>query len=1389
MEVHHQFVAPSQCSDSLSCYFTNNERPNLIVAKHTVLQVFDILETSHTDDAHVRKLVLVAEYQLSGLITGMAKVRTLEDDKLDYLIIATKFAKISVIKWSFHLNSISTVSLHYYEPQFEALSIDKLSTARFRSDPTGQVACLESNGIFAFLPFEQEMDDDDIDYDGDKKSKEPNGANGTSLFTGKDIAAKKLTGSSFLLDARKLEANISTLVDFTFLHSYREPTVAVLHSSSPVTWAGYLPKIKDNLRLSVLSLDLESKSATTIIEASNLPYDIERAIALPAPLNGTLLIGCNEIIHVNSLGSLRGITVNEFASKCTNLQLKDQSSLNLQLEGAIVAPLVEDKVLLITATGEFYVCVFERMGGASSISLIVKVPQENYAGILLTHPVSATVIEGTKSMFVVCHGGESVLLDWQYGSGSAMSLAKAGVAQITDNEKADIDDDSYLYADDDTLGYDQSMVSNDLLDASKLKFFKSDWLANFGPLSNFTIGKVSTTKKFFGLANPNLDEDCLIGCSGIGKSSSLSIFHPSIQPTIRSTLKFSSINRMWTLNDKHGKSHYLVTSDFSNYKTQIFLINKNYRDFASKDFNTKEITVAISVVSGSSRGHKHECIVQVTSTNVFLYDFKFRKLQTISYDEEITFAQIGDDGYVLITRENGDIDVLEYTERQKEIEEAEPEVEEPAPKRPRRGRKAKNSEPEQEKAEETAPKKVKIEFTYSMEKIELPMLLNNTIIVSGYVTLSRILHKVKIGDQTVERHASKNPTPCFFLVTADNRILVFDKHHRQKIFELNTAEQLTEYLSIDLMMANKEGVPDPFFKQIMVTQLGDQFHKDDYLIILTMGGELFLYKIFFDKDEGVFMLMKMNEQCRMPITGAPDNAYSYGTHIERRLVKVDSKSYSAVFVTGVTPYCIWKSHNSSPRVFQFTAKPALAFGGFSTEKVVEGIMFIDDSKNARICELDTSFDYTNTVPVKQIPIGQTMRNVVYHSLSNTYMISTMEEVPFELKDIEGEKAASLNEEIETPTATSLKGYLKLLSPSNWSVIDQIDLEDNEIAMSVKSLNLDVVRSATMTQFKDRKEIIVAGTGIFETESTFTNGSLKIFDIIDIVPEPGRPEAKNKIKQLFSETRKGATVTVSEVSGRILAVQGQRAFVWNLKNDNNVVPVAFVDTGIWTTETKSFQNLILFGDTQQSVSLVGFEAEPYRIVQLGKDIARVDVLATDFLVHDGNLYILVADANQVLHILQYDPEDPASHQGHRLIRKSVFRNNSSTTNLVAVARSKSLFSASRSLKENLVAEFECIGSNVDGSLYRVTPVSETTYRRLYAVQQQIYDRESHFLGLNPRLNIIGHMENIMDNVNRPVLDFDVLKKFMTLSEERKRAFAKRIGNNVYSEIYRDFIGIS
>lgn len=1357
MNAYDVFIEPTVVTDCLSCHFISSESKCLVVAKSTILEIYEVIKLKQETPAKGfhHKLKLVTSYKLQGEITDVNAIRTVENPNLDYLLVSTKCAKISCIKWVAYKHSIAVVSLHYYEHAMQNLSYEKI----YRSVMTvgsslKPLVCLRRNNLLVFLPFAKLEDEDDED-EGDDMKVEPDGKsdaaeriidveNEESLVNANsdphNPSPKRenmnLFEPSFIVDVATLDTTIGDIVDLQFLYGYREPTVAIL-SQRTETWAGLLPCKKDNIIFTVWSLDESSSSATTILKIEDLPFDLDRIVPLPAPVGGSLLLGCNELIHVDSGGINRGIALNLFVDDITasTKSFADQSEKEIKLEGcAILAIPNDNRALMVLRTGAMYFITFYIDGKSVKKITVDEIDASLHPGINIENPGDIRFID-ENLLFFAGKSCNSVLaeLKYEHEERSMHETITAPEAKIVEEHD---DDDDDLYE-------EEEKVQEKTTRSGAISLMKQDELINNGPISSFTLGQYSPEKFVANLENPSYNEVSIFAAGGVGSSGHFNILTPTVQPLIKSSLRFSQINRLWIISNK-----YLITSDDPNLKSEIFDITRSYARLPAKHFVHAEKTISMHEMK------EGQFFLQITPKQVILFNKVFRKVVTL----EKELAEFGD-AYIINSVFSDDILMIFFS---------------------------------------TGEVVVYNINTYNktFTKIELPKLLSETIITAGYITNSRILNVVlrDIGvlinrgskrkrDSDVTKpnvsgsisHENEKRLKVFVLVTGDNRIVVFSRFHNEKCFQLNSANKYTDTLSLGFFDINGED-PDPSIKQVILNDLGDEFSKDEYLTILTIGGEIYLYKMFFDGENYQFI-----KQQYLPITGAPQNAYPQGTYLERRMIYFPNVSgMTCIMVTGVVPYFITASRRSQVKVFKFSKIPIISFVPYSDGKIKNGLIYLDTKKNARIIELPHNFSYENNWPMRRIHVGETVKSIAYHETSHTCVVSSFKEIPYDSLDEEGNLLVGTKK--NKMQSLLYKGQAQLFSPVTWTAIDKFELQDNEVGLQVKTMILDV--GSSNKRFKNQKEFVLIGTGRFRVEDLASYGSFKLFEIIDIIPEPGKPETNHKFKEFTTEETRGAVTTVCDVSGRFLVAQGQKIIVRDIK-DNSAVPVAFFDLSVYVSESKSFGNLVLFGDTLKSITLVGFDAEPFRMIFLGKDLNGFDVSCADFLFKDEEIYVVVADDDKVVRILQYNPEDPISNNGSKLLLRSSFSTNYSATCMKSVPKHEQFLQWS----DPAVAPFQAIASTAEGAMYVVFPINEATYRRMYIMQQQISDKEFHHCGMNPKLNRSAGAEEKGNEKFRPVLDCELIKRFAKLNQDRQSAIAQKLSvKNGAVDAWKDLIEI-
>ena len=196
---------------------------------------------------------------------------------------------------------------------------------------------------------------------------------------------------------------------------------------------------------------------------------------------------------------------------------------------------------------------------------------------------------------------------------------------------------------------------------------------------------------------------------------------------------------------------------------------------------------------------------------------------------------------------------------------------------------------------------------------------------------------------------------------------------------------------------------------------------------------------------------------------------------------------------------------------------------------------------------------------------------------------------------------------------------------------------HETVMCMKVLNLEVSEHTHA-----RLPLLCVGTAVSQGEDLPIRGRVYVFSIIRVVPYPGKPETRTALKLLAKEEiPRGAVTALSEIGtqGFLVIGQGQKAMVRGLKEDGTLLPVAFMDMGTYVTDIKTVPGtgIVSFADAVKGAWLVGYGEEPYKMISLGKQGGQMEVVGLEMLPVGGDLFIVVADADCNLHVLQFDPE--------------------------------------------------------------------------------------------------------------------------------------------------------
>ena len=1344
MQCYTDLIPPSGVTGAVWLPFLSETASNLVVAKTSVLQ---ILTHRSTDNGQGTKLVHVAEYRLSGTISSLARVSILNSKSGgDALLIAFRDAKLSLVEWDPDNYSLSTISIHYYEGeelQRCPWGPDPRDAAtKLTIEPDSRCAAFHfgSNNL-AIIPFHQAGDDlvmEDYDSLDDEK---PNNS------VAKQDAAENSEhqtpyGASFVLPLTALDPGVVHPVNLAFLYEYRRSTIGVLYSSAARAPA-LINERKDITTYSVFTLDLEQKSSTTLLQIQKLPNDLFKVIPLPPPVGGSLLVGTNEFVHVDQGGKVNSIAVNELAKEASSHPMSDQSSLCMRLEGCQLEQLGTSTgdLLIILQDGGLAILSFRLDGRTVSGLLVRQVPVDTTKDLIQT-AASCICAVGVARIFVGSDSGDSVLLGTvRKTSALKKHSSHANLAMDTVKEESvsaegdeeDEEDDLYDEIPSKTSTNQQTDLTYSL--ASSMQVL--DRLPGLGPLRDITVGRLKKRKRDQGEVPDRLE---LAAASGEGRAGCVTIMNKSMECGVMTSMHIENSENLWTIDIREGDQSDKLSKCFAILSTlpggtqESSLYSISGDKFAiheDTEFNLSGRTIEAAALGGTKT-------VQVLESEIRVYNSGFGLSQIwpiVDEDEGTTDTAISahvSGPYVVVLKSNLRLLVL------------------------------------------------KADKKGELDEVDLPDRFEDLAFLSVNV----------YQDHGTLFESSKTSTRFILVCLTNNaELYLFDVEKLTKgpLYHLTTLSFLPPVLGNQVTLPKHWRYTDDGICEALIGNIGHDSHPHCYLFVRTKYGDICIYEPFSPGVPEPSNIKFRRLGARRVTTkvldttdqSTQDHAVQAAHHMHLLKTNIETTS---MFVPGAAPSIIVHSDVAGPEIHSLNLEARQPLASTDT-----GHLSISSGGALQILRLpsDVQSGYGEWL-VRRHVIGEDVSHVAFSERTNTYVLATEQQEDFQLpqddewhQEWRGEQSAFL--------PTIAQGSLKLLDPSRGQIVSTYDFEPCERAMCIKSINLEVSEET-----HERKDLLVVGTTLIKGENVTARGHIYIFDIADIVPVPEKEEPDLKLKLICKDEVKGAVTAVSSIGtqGFIITAQGQKCMVRGLKENMSTLPVAFMDMRYYVNVIKELPGtgLTLMGDAMQGLWLTAYSEEPYKLLMLGKDQHDMDVLTADFLPDGNQLYIVAADGNGEMHVLQFDPENPKSERGTKLLHRSTFNTGSFPTTMTLLPQSLAVDvkdEADNMDIDEASSRSQIIVTTREGGLALITPLSEDTYRRLSTLQNILTANTDHPCGLNPRAYRAAETDGIG---GRAIIDGSLVQRWIDQSSHHKASLADKVGGTIY-DIKRDLELIS
>ncbi|OXG80075.1 protein CFT1 [Cryptococcus neoformans var. grubii Br795] len=1369
---------------------------NLVVAGAEVLRVFEIREESvpiiekakleedvaegekdvqmeevgdgFFDDGHAeraplkyqttRRLHLLTQHELNGTVTGLAATRTLEStiDGLDRLIVSFKEAKMALLEWS--RGDIATVSLHTYERCSQMNTGDLQSyVPLLRTDPLWRLAVLTlPEDSLAVLPLIQEQSELDPLSEG--------------------FSRDAPYSPSFVLSLSDVSTTIKNIQDLLFLPGFHSPTIALLFSPMH-TWSGRLQTVKDTFCLEIRTFDLSSGTSYPLLTSvSGLPSDSLYLVACPSELGGIVIVTSTGIVHVDQGGRVAAACVNAWWSRITSLKCSTASvSQKLTLEGSRCVFVTPHDMLLVLQNGAVHQVRFSMEGRAVGVIEVLD------KGCVVPPPSDLTVA-GDGAVFVGSAEGDS----W---------LAKVNVVrQVVERaekkkDEMEVDWDEDLYGDINDAALDEK--AQEQFGPAAITLSPYDILTGVGKIMDIEFGIAASDQ---GLRTyPQL-----VAVSGGSRNSTFNVFRRGIPITKRRRFnELLNADGVWFLPiDRQTGQKF---KDIPEAERATMLLSSEGNATRVFALSSKPTPQQIGRLDGKTLSaapfFQRSCILHVSPLEVVLLDNNGKIIQTVcprGDGPKIVNASISDP-FVIIRRADDSVtffvgDTVARTVGEAPIvSEGESPVCQAVEIFTDTTGVYRTFEPSKSQSSESA--------SHHIDSESKPDITNGT-----NSTTARSTRQTQLTPEQIKRLQEQEPaitteapsmetainsshgTQWLALVTRSGELQIRSLPDLHIVLQSeglgSSAPSFTDDLGENpgyvLGEKREEGEEEDEIIQMVFCPIGKGTVRQ-HLLALHHSGRLNAYEAQprFTVDASSHSRRSLAVRFRkvhtqlLPISGGVGTTNG-NARLPYTIVPFNNiEGLTGAFITGEKPHWIISSEAHPLRAFALK-QAAMAFGK-TTHLGGKGEYFIRIEDGSFICYLPPTLNTDFAIPCDRYQMERAYTNITFDPTSAHYVGAASIEVPFQAYDEEGEIQLGPDGPDLIPP-TNQRSTLELFSQGSdpWRVIDGYEFDQNEEVMSMESVNLESPGAPG-----GYRDFIAVGTGFNFGEDRATRGNTYIFEILQTVgPQggggPGSVPGWKLVKRTKDPARHPVNA-VNHINGYLLNTNGPKLYVKGLDYDAQLMGLAFLDIQLYATTVKVFKNFMLIGDLCKSFWFVSLQEDPYKFTTISKDLQHVSVVTADFLVHDGQVTFISSDRNGDMRMLDFDPTDPDSLNGERLMLKTEYHAGSAATVSKVIARRKTA-------EEEFAPQTQIIYATADGALTTVVSVKDARFKRLQLVSDQLVRNAQHVAGLNPRAFRTVRNDLLPRPLSKGILDGQLLNQFALQPIGRQKEMMRQIGTD-------------
>eukprot|EP00173_Palmaria_palmata_P005322 Plantae.Rhodophyta-Palmaria_palmata.ctg921.p1 GENE.Plantae.Rhodophyta-Palmaria_palmata.ctg921~~Plantae.Rhodophyta-Palmaria_palmata.ctg921.p1 ORF type:complete len:329 (-),score=38.98 Plantae.Rhodophyta-Palmaria_palmata.ctg921:349-1278(-) len=266
-------------------------------------------------------------------------------------------------------------------------------------------------------------------------------------------------------------------------------------------------------------------------------------------------------------------------------------------------------------------------------------------------------------------------------------------------------------------------------------------------------------------------------------------------------------------------------------------------------------------------------------------------------------------------------------------------------------------------------------------------------------------------------------------------------------------------------------------------------------------------------------------------------------------------------------------------------------------------------------------------------------------------------------------------------------------------------------------------------------------------------------------------------QLIAEKELSAPVSaVAPMQGYVVAGVGPQLGVYKLVEDE-IVYLSFAFGQLFCTSIASLNQYVVSADMYKSVAFHFFRDRNTSVNFLGKDFSHISTYASEFLVFNDEMSIILSDAVGNLHMLGYaNANVPESRGGKRLLLNGGVNYGSRVNKFQRVRLTHGASPASVSSSDRS-GQHATIFATLDGGLGAIVPLAEKQFHELSRLSEVMIDAADvvRHAGVDPKdARTFRPASSSTQLLNQRLIDTRLALEALLLQPSRARIVSKMAG---------------